>query len=84
MRLVYVNNVHICENAIIKRKHTMEITDEYHVIFQEFVLSWRGHFIQVGSGYKNNLKPHFYSKLQFNKLLSLSLDIREFLKHGEG
>lgn len=36
MCLIYVNNVHICENAIIKRKHTMEITDEYHVIFQEF------------------------------------------------
>lgn len=63
MHLVCVNNVHICENAIIKRKHTMEITDECHVIFQEFDLSWRGHVLQIGNGYKNNLKPHFYSKL---------------------
>lgn len=39
MQLVYVNNVHICENAIIKRKHTMEITDKCHGIFQEFGLS---------------------------------------------
>lgn len=55
LRLVCVNNVHICENAVMKREHTMELTDKYH---------------------KNNLKPQFYSKLQFNKLLSLSLDIR--------
>lgn len=54
MRLVYVNNVHICENAVIKRENTMELTDKYP---------------------KNYLKPHFYSKLQFNKFLSLSLDI---------
>lgn len=32
MQLVYVNNVHICENAILK-KHTVEITDECHVAF---------------------------------------------------
>lgn len=39
MQLLYVNNVHFCENANIKRKHTVEITDKYCVIFQEFGLS---------------------------------------------
>lgn len=39
MQFLYVNNVHICENANIKRKHTMEITDKYRVIFQELGLS---------------------------------------------
>lgn len=39
MQLLYVNNVHICEDANIKRKHTVEITDKCHVIFQEFGLS---------------------------------------------
>lgn len=50
MQLVYVNNVHICENAVIKRKHRVEIADEYHLTSQEFNLWWRRHFLQSGDG----------------------------------
>jgi len=51
MQLVYVNNVHICENAITekkKKKHTVKLTDEYHVTFQEFRLCWRIGVLQIG------------------------------------
>lgn len=48
MQLVYVNNVHICENAIIKQKCTVEIIDEYHENFQEFRLCWRRDLLQIG------------------------------------
>jgi hypothetical protein len=48
MQLVYVNNVHICEDAVIKIKHTVGSTDEYHVIYPEFSLCWRRNFLQLG------------------------------------
>lgn len=49
MQLVYVNNVHICENAITEKKQrTVKITDEYHVTSREFRLCWTISFLRIG------------------------------------